>query len=124
MSLRRAVYIWTGYWSFNRDYLALEPADPANIPFATCLTLLGLLGLVIAWRDTPFEALRYAGVLFLFPLIYYFSHPEPYHLRPVDPLLVILGCQAILVLRERGRVRSEERDLMHAAEPVRVPAVN
>ena len=30
-----AVYLWTGYWSFDRDYLALEPMDPANIPFAT-----------------------------------------------------------------------------------------
>lgn len=106
MSLRRAVYIWTGYWSFDPDYLALEPMDPANIPFATCITVLGLFGIVVAWRKARFEALRYAGVLFLFPLMYYFSHPEPYQLRAVDPLLVILGCQAILALRERvkGRV--------------------
>ena len=107
MSLRRAVYIWTGYWSFDRDYLALEPMDPANIPFATCLTLLGLLGIMMAWRDTPFEVIRYAGVLFLFPIIYYFSHPEPYHLRPVDPVMVILGCQAILMLRERSEGSAE-----------------
>lgn len=106
MSLRRAVYIWTGYWSFDPDYLALEPMDPANIPFATCITVLGLFGIVVAWRKARFEAFRYAGVLFLFPLMYYFSHPEPYQLRAVDPLLVILGCQAILALRERvkGRV--------------------
>ncbi len=67
MCVRRAVYLWTGYWSFNRDYLALEPMDPANIPFATALTLLALLGLLTAWRKTPFEAIRYGGVLFLFP---------------------------------------------------------
>jgi hypothetical protein len=108
MSLRRAVYIWTGYWSFNRDYLALEPMDPANIPFATCFTLLGLLGLVFAWRDTPFEAIRYGGVLFLFPLMYYFSHPEPYQLRAVDPMLVILGIFAILKLRAPVRVSAEQ----------------
>jgi 4-amino-4-deoxy-L-arabinose transferase-like glycosyltransferase len=124
MSLRRAVYVWTGYWSFNRDYLALEPMDPANIPFATCLTLLGLLGLLLAWRDAPFEAIRYAGVLFLFPLIYYFNHPEPYHLRPVDPLLVILGCQAILALRERVRKRSRGRGFLPVREPVQVPAMD
>jgi hypothetical protein len=116
MCMRRAVYIWTGYWSFNRDYLALEPADPANIPFATCLTLLGLLGILTAWRETPFEAIRYAGVLFLFPLMYYFTHPEPYHLRPVGPLLVILCCQAILVSRERGRERSGPLELLHVAK--------
>ncbi len=122
MCLRRAVYIWTGYWSFDRDYLALEPMDPANVPFATCLTLLGLLGLLLAWRDAPYEAIRYAGVLFLFPLIYYFSHPEPYHLRPVGPVLVILGCQAILVVservRKRKRERSEPRELLPVAESV------
>jgi hypothetical protein len=106
MCVRRAVYIWTGYWSFNRDYLALEPMDPANIPFATCLTLLGLLGLLTAWRKAPFEAIRYGGVLFLFPIMYYFTHPEPYHLRPLDPLLLILGCHAILAWRERMKARA------------------
>jgi 4-amino-4-deoxy-L-arabinose transferase-like glycosyltransferase len=102
MCVRRAVYLWTGYWSFDRDYLAMEPMDPANIPFATCMTLLGLIGLFLAWRRKPFEAIRYAGVLFLFPLMYYFTHPEPYHLRPLDPLMLILGCYAIVTLRERA----------------------
>jgi len=107
MSLRRALYIWTGYWSFDPDYLALEPMDPANIPFATCLTLLGLLGVLMAWRNTPYEAIRYAGVLLLFPLMYYFSHPEPYQLRAVDPILVILGVCAILRFRSRGKVSAD-----------------
>jgi hypothetical protein len=99
MCVRRALYIWTGYWSFDRDYLAQEPMDPANIPFATGLTLLGIAGLVLAWRRNKFDAMRYAGVMFLFPLMYYFAHPEPYHLRPLDPLLTILGCFAILQWR-------------------------
>ncbi len=68
MCVRRAVYLWTGYWSFNRDYLAQEPMDLANIPFATCLTLLALLGLVTAWREKPWECIRYAGVLFSLPV--------------------------------------------------------
>jgi 4-amino-4-deoxy-L-arabinose transferase-like glycosyltransferase len=99
MCVRRAFYLWSGYWSFDSGYLAMEPADPENIPFATGMTLLGLLGLLLAWKERPFEVIRYAGVLFLFPLIYYFAHPEPYHMRPLDPLLVILGCSAILSLR-------------------------
>ncbi|MDR3799243.1 MAG: hypothetical protein P4K93_13890, partial [Terracidiphilus sp.] len=86
----------------------------------TCVTLLGLLGLLLAWRNTPDEVLRYAGVLFLFPLMYYFSHPEPYHLRPVDPLLAILGCQAILALRERVRAGG----FLPTREPVQVPAMD
>ncbi len=106
MCARRSIYIWTGFWSFDRDYLALEPMDPANIPFASCLTLLVLLGLLVGWRERPFEVVRYAGVLFLFPIMYYFTHPEPYHLRPLDPLLAVLGCHALLALRERLRARA------------------
>jgi hypothetical protein len=120
MCVRRAVYIWTGYWSFNRDYLALEPMDPANIPFATCLTLMGLLGLLTAWRKAPFEAIRYGGVLFLFPIMYYFTHPEPYHLRPLDPLLLILGCHAILAWRERAKARADLGAIPEAASSVLV----
>ena len=107
MSLRRAIYLWTGYWSFDRDYLAMEPMDPANIPFATALTVLAVAGIALGWREQPYEAVRYAGVLFLFPAIYYFSHPEPYDMRPLDPLLLLLGGFAVLALRERNRARAE-----------------
>ncbi len=107
MCLRRAVYLWTGFWSLNRNYLALEPTDLPNIPFATALSLLALFGLARAWHARRFEAIRYGGVLFLFPLMYYFTHPEPYHLRPLDPLIVIMSCYAILAWRERVRERAE-----------------
>jgi len=105
-SLRRAVYLWTGFWSFRPNYLAQEPMDPPNIPFATLLTLMGLTGLFFAWRANPFEAARYGLVLFFFPLMYYFSHPEPYDMRPLDPLLLMLGCFAFYRIRElAGSVR-------------------
>jgi 4-amino-4-deoxy-L-arabinose transferase-like glycosyltransferase len=106
MCARRAVYLWTGYWSIDPRYLAQEPADPENVPFATCLTLLGTLGLFLAWRERPFEVIRYCGVLVLLPVMYYFTHPEPYDMRALDPLLAILGCSAIVTLRARARVSS------------------
>ena len=106
MCVRRAVYLWTGFWSLNRDYLALEPMDPPNIPFATALTLLAVAGLAAAWRMRRWEAIRYGGVMLLFPALYYFSHPEPYHLRPLDPIIAMLGCYAILNWRERVRARA------------------
>jgi len=117
MSLRRAVYVWTGFWSFDPAYLAEDPTELPNIPFAAGLTLLALAGLCLAWREKPFEAIRYGSVLFLFPVTYYFTHPEPYHLRPIDPLLVILGCSAILRLRERvreGAKRTADSEVMAA----------
>jgi 4-amino-4-deoxy-L-arabinose transferase-like glycosyltransferase len=106
MCARRSIYIWTGFWSFNREYLKMEPMDLENIPFASCVTLLMLFGLLVGWGERPFEVARYSGVLFLFPLMYDFTHPEPYHLRPVDPLLVILGCRAILALRDALKAKA------------------
>ena len=32
-SIRRAVFLWTGYWSLDREYLKEEPLDPPNIFF-------------------------------------------------------------------------------------------
>jgi len=101
MCIRRAVYMWTGFWSFNPAYLSEEPMDPYNIPFATCFTLTGLVGLFFLWRRQRFEAIRYAGILLLFPMMYYLAHPEPYHLRPLDPIMVMLSCYAFFVVREK-----------------------
>lgn len=117
MCARRAVYLWTGYWSFEPAYLRMEPMDPENVPFAASLTLLALLGTCVAWKGHRVEALRYGGVLFLYPLMYYFVHPEAYRMRPLDPLMVMLGCYVIVAWRERVR---EPEDL---PEPELVPEV-
>jgi hypothetical protein len=93
----------------------MEPTDPENIPFASGLTLLAFLGLFLAWRQRPFEAIRYGGVLMLFPLMYYFIHPEAYRMRPLDPLIIILGCFAILALRERAVERKKNTTAFEAA---------
>jgi hypothetical protein len=50
--LRRVIYIWTGYWSFNRAYLADEPLDVPNIFLSTTMTVLALGG----WRLSPSDA--------------------------------------------------------------------
>jgi hypothetical protein len=69
--------------------------------------MIGLTGLILAWRQDKFDALRYGTVMFLLPLTYYFAHPEPYHMRAVDPLLVILGSFAIVKFRDLRAERAE-----------------
>jgi 4-amino-4-deoxy-L-arabinose transferase-like glycosyltransferase len=91
MSLRRAVYMWTGYWSFDRAYLKEEPLDPPNILVDTTLSVLALLGLWRVFKRDFSLAMRFAIVLLVFPLPYYISHPETYYFRPVDPLIVVLA---------------------------------
>lgn len=95
MTGRRILYMWTGFWSFDRAYLKEEPLDPPNIFLDTTMTILGLFGLWRVFkRDSPL-GMRFAIVLLVFPLPYYISHPETYYFRPVDPLIVVLAAVTI-----------------------------
>jgi hypothetical protein len=105
-SVRRAFYLWTGYWSFDRGYLKQEPLDPPNIFFCTALTVLALIGLWKAMRADLSSAMPYALVLFSFPLIYYITSPEVYYRRPIDPFFVILAMVAVLPSVTKGKAAS------------------
>ncbi|HEY1657204.1 MAG TPA: glycosyltransferase family 39 protein [Candidatus Sulfotelmatobacter sp.] len=106
-TLRRAVYLWTGFWSFSRRYLNEEPADPPNLLFCTTLTILTLTGLRRAWKMNPNIAMPYVIVFLFFPLIYYLTHPEDYYRRPIDPEFVILA--ALVMASRKASHRSERR---------------
>lgn len=111
-SLRRAIYIWTGYWSLDRHYLAEEPLDPVNILFCTTFTLLALAGLWRALRVNAEAATLFAMVLVVFPAIYYITSPEFYYRRPIDPLMVILAA-SLLTLRKRALQPAEDEKTFH-----------
>jgi Dolichyl-phosphate-mannose-protein mannosyltransferase len=95
-SVRRVVYMWTGYWSFHPDYLREEPFDPANIVFCTAFTVLAIIGLSKALRKVPDIATPYALVLLVFPLIYYITHSDLSYRHPLDPEIVILASYAMV----------------------------
>ncbi len=106
-TVRRAIFLWTGYWSLDTEYLKEEPFDRANIFLCSTLTVLALVGLWRAWRaDRSGDgsvAMPYALVLFSFPLIYYVTSPEVYYRRPIDPFFVILAVAGVMgktVVRE------------------------
>lgn len=96
VSLRRALYMWTNFWSFGRRYLQAEPTDPFSIFLCTTLTVLALLGLWRAFREGWEGAMPFAIALFCFPLVYYITHPEDYYRRPIDPIFVVLMVGAIV----------------------------
>ena len=102
MTCRRIVYMWTGYWSFDRAYLKDEPLDPPNIFVNSTMTILGLIGLRRVFKLDSALAVRFAIVLFFFPLAYYFSHPETYYFRPVDPIIVVLAAVAVVGRQLQG----------------------
>jgi len=71
-----------------------EPLDPPNVFVNTTLSFLASGLRRVGQRDRS-PAIRFAIVLFFFPLTYYFSHPETYYFRPVDPLIVVLAAVAV-----------------------------
>ena len=107
-SVRRFVYMWTGYWSLRREYLREEPFDPPNIVFCSAFTLLAVLGLSKAFRRNPEKAMPYVLVLVVYPMIYYFTHSDIAYRHPLDPEIVILGSYAV-VSWLRARQGSESR---------------
>jgi 4-amino-4-deoxy-L-arabinose transferase-like glycosyltransferase len=107
LSARRAVYMWTSFWSFSKRYLATEPLDPPSILLCTALTILAFLGLRRAIHSKLQIALPYVIVFALFPVVYYFTHPEDYYRRPMEPFLVILAAYAI-VSRFRASANAAE----------------
>ena len=110
-SLRHAVFMWTGFWSFNRDYLRQEPFDPENICFLSLLSLLSIAGLYFMFREGRGATARlYFLVLLSFPVPYYLSHLDPGFRHPVDPLLVILACFALTHVRVQVHVRAHTKE--------------
>jgi 4-amino-4-deoxy-L-arabinose transferase-like glycosyltransferase len=107
-TLRRAVYVWTGFWSFDRAYLAQEPLDQPNIILCMLFTALALAGLWRAFRLIPAVAVLYALVLISFPAVYYITSPEVYYRRPIDPFIVILA--ASLVSARKLKLKREARE--------------
>jgi hypothetical protein len=107
-SFRRMVFIWTGYWSLEPEYLQQEEMDPYNIPVCTSLTLLAFLGLYRAFRRRNPRMLPYLITIIVFPAMYYFTSPEFYYRRPIDPILVVLAVYA--VASRRTWLKSPLRD--------------
>jgi 4-amino-4-deoxy-L-arabinose transferase-like glycosyltransferase len=96
-SLRRVVFLWTGFWSLNPAYVHLEPFDLWSIGLLTPLSFLALLGLYSEFvtRWTRKYAVLFALILFSFPITYYLSHLDPGYRHPLDPLLILLACSTI-----------------------------
>jgi 4-amino-4-deoxy-L-arabinose transferase-like glycosyltransferase len=110
LSCRRAVYMWTNFWSVSRRYLQAEPLDPFNIFLCTSLTILALLGLWRAFQLSHTLAAPFAIALFCFPIVYYFTHPEDYYRRPIDPVFVVLATYALLHFKQEWQPQEPRTD--------------
>jgi hypothetical protein len=60
--------------------------------------------------------LRYGLILLVYPSVYYLVHPETYYLRPIDPILLILGCYALVRIKQKMRHDSPVDNELSAPE--------
>ena len=89
LTMKRFIFIWTGFWSLRADYLAGEPFAFANIGLRTTLTALMLAGMRRAYRFGRGSIVPFVLVLFSYPLVYYVTHPGIQYQLALDPLVVI-----------------------------------
>jgi hypothetical protein len=92
-TINRIVNYWTGAWvrpisGFPNIWTVIVPT--------TALTLLGLFGVWRMFQDRNSNAIMYAGILFIYPIVYYATTSQPRFYHTVTPLLIISGAFGVL----------------------------
>jgi 4-amino-4-deoxy-L-arabinose transferase-like glycosyltransferase len=96
LCFRRFIYVWFGFWSLNRDYLAQEPADVVNVVFCSAVSIAALLGFRRAVRLSNNGVVPLAAVVLGVPFVYYLTHPFPFYRHIVDPEVVVLAAYGVV----------------------------
>ena len=106
LSLRRFLYMWTGFWNFAPENLEIEFHNPANAYLATGLTVAMLIGLWQALRNARDATWPYVLVLVFYPLVFYVTHPAMRYRHMMEPELVVLAAVGLrfLVLGAKGKI--------------------
>jgi hypothetical protein len=104
-TLRRFFWFWGGTTKGE-----VGDALPVLRGFAlTSVSLLTLLGLLLMFRSGRREGVLFAGLLSLFPLVYYITFVIPRYRHPIEPEMLLLICYFLCEYgreREPGRVSS------------------
>jgi ABC-type glycerol-3-phosphate transport system permease component len=97
-TLRRIVFTWTGYWNLSAAYRRIESFAIPNIFIATLLSAFAGFGLARAFSCVRRFAVLFAGLLLVFPAVYYITHPSMLYRHPVDPFLILLSVSVFIGL--------------------------
>jgi len=93
----RFLETWTSYSDSFADIWATRKLSlRADLLMNYGLTLLTLLGLLVARRKTPVAALPLLNVIVFFPIVYYICHTTPRYRHPIDPVLSMLSAYAVV----------------------------
>lgn len=116
-TLRRILFVWTGFWSASSDYLREEPVDPWNILMSTTLLICMLSGIRRGFREDNPLLVPFVLILAIFPAVHYLTIYQPIYRHPIDPEIVILAAYSAMDLRsDFCKFRSKMRDTILSME--------
>jgi len=116
LTLRRAAFYWTGFWSLSPIYVQEEPYQLPNVFFCTSLSMLMLFGMRDWWRKDRASALPYLLSIAIFPMAYYLSHTMMDYRQPIEPEIVILVVVGLRAIKARIGSRFEAAGPMRESE--------
>lgn len=93
------VDVWSNGGLYVRSFLVMN----------CLLTMLSLLGALYAYRARHPEAVPFALVLLIFPLVFYLTHSSPRYRFPMDPIIVVLAASGLAHLLSLARIRTSRR---------------
>jgi 4-amino-4-deoxy-L-arabinose transferase-like glycosyltransferase len=91
ITLRRVYYFWNGIPRLAKQQSLAELKNTHTL----LLSVLGIWGLLLAWKRRVHGVFLFASLLLVYPLVYYICFPEPRYRHPIDPQLIILGVYLI-----------------------------
>jgi 4-amino-4-deoxy-L-arabinose transferase-like glycosyltransferase len=103
-SIRRFIYVWTGFWSIHGEYTSALLGLTINFCYLA-FSFLAFTGLWKAYRLHPDKAILVAIIFFVFPGVYYITHIEMGYRHPLDPILTLLAVYALVPVPETEHAR-------------------
>jgi len=100
VAARRALYFWSGFWSFSRDYMQRGSVDFSGLIFVGSITLLMLRGVRRFARMNPSAGLPYLALVGIFPIACYLSHSAIGFRQPIEPAILVLAIAGLFPLRQ------------------------
>jgi GT2 family glycosyltransferase len=118
ITLRRVYYFWNGIPRLAKDQWLAELKNTHTL----LLSVLGIWGLLLAWKRRVHGVFLFASLLAFYPLVYYICFPEPRYRHPIDPELLILGVYLVSETRSHSNtVNADEQELAEGAQDEILP---
>jgi 4-amino-4-deoxy-L-arabinose transferase-like glycosyltransferase len=114
LTLRRALYTWTGLWDFPPRWSLLDSGLP-NVLTYSFVSLLAFAGLRRAIQDRRDGVIPLAIPLLFFPVAYYLTHSDIRFRHPIDPVVVVFMAYGAMAFRGQNlRLSAQRNNLPHS----------